>query len=141
MGRCPVQAMASNTSQRTLQVCTFSTATIWLYQGIVPKLLGPHRDEIAMIAAAGVPSEHQATVAYLAGAAEVALGLCILLARRRAWPHVISAVSLVGLLAFVVLFTPAYLRGAFNAMATNIAVLALSVIAILIICENSRSET
>ena len=133
--------MTSNTNLRTLQVCRFSTGAIWLYQGIVPKLLGPHRDETAMIAALGVPPEQQATIAYLAGAAEVALGLCIVLVRRRAWPHVISVASLAGLLAFVVLFTPAYLRGAFNAVATNVAVLALSVIAIIIIRESSRSET
>jgi hypothetical protein len=37
-----------------LQVCRFSIAFIWLYQGIVPKLLGPHADELRMNMALGL---------------------------------------------------------------------------------------
>jgi hypothetical protein len=32
----------------TLSLCRFALAFIWIYQGIVPKWLGPHDDELAM---------------------------------------------------------------------------------------------
>jgi hypothetical protein len=39
------------TYRSTLQIARFTSAGVWTYQGLVPKLLGPHADEVAMIAA------------------------------------------------------------------------------------------
>ena len=72
---------------RIRRLRNLTVAGIWLYQGIVPKLLGPHPDEIAMSAAFGIPAAFQATVSHAAGAGEVLLGLCILAFPRRAWPQ------------------------------------------------------
>ena len=60
------------------RTCNFTVAVIWLYQGLVLKLLGPHSDELAMSDAFGVPPEWQASVSYAAGVGEVLLGICIL---------------------------------------------------------------
>ncbi len=51
----------------TLQVCRFSIAFIWLYQGIVPKLLGPHADEPRMNMALGLNEAQAHLLSYVGG--------------------------------------------------------------------------
>ena len=59
----------------TLQLCRFSLAFIWIYQGIVPKWLGPHEDELAMNQVLGASHKQAMWIAYGGGALEVLLGL------------------------------------------------------------------
>jgi hypothetical protein len=117
--------------ERIRRLCNFTVAGIWLYQGLVPKLLGPHSDEIAMASAFGIPAGLQAAISYGAGVGEVLLGLCVLLLPHRAWPQVGSAVATAVLLAFVAIYTPKYLFGAFNPVVMNVGSIALSCIALL----------
>jgi hypothetical protein len=117
--------------ERIRRLCSFTVAGIWLYQGLVPKLLGPHRDELAMSSAFGIPPTFQASISYAAGVAEVLLGICVLLLPRRAWPQLISAVATAVLLVFVAIYTPPYLFGAFNPVVMNVASIALSIVAML----------
>lgn len=125
--------MSPSVSSRVLGICRFTVSGVWLYQGLLPKLLGPHRDELAMLAAVGIPAELQVVSSFAAGAAELALGLCVLVLPRRLWPYVASATSMVVLLGFVAVFAPAYLVGAFNPVVMNLSSLALSLIAILVL--------
>jgi hypothetical protein len=114
-----------------LQITRLASSAIWLYQGLVPKLLGPHADEVAMIAALGLDEGRIRSVAAAAGLMEVALGLCILAFYRRVWPHLLSVMALIGLLGFVVVCVPSYLGAAFNPVACNVPLAAISLVAIL----------
>ena len=114
-----------------LQIARLASSATWIYQGLVPKLLGPHADEVAMIASLGVGEGRIRAVAAGAGLMEVALGLCILVFYRRVWPHVVSVVALIGLLGFVVVCVPGYLGAAFNPVASNVPLAAISLVAIL----------
>jgi hypothetical protein len=125
---------------RILGICRFAVACVWLYQGLVPKLLGPSPDELAMAAAAGIPTRMRAGASFAAGVAELALGVCIVCLPRRIWPHAVSAAAVILLLAFVAVFAPAYLVGAFNPVVMNLTALALSIIAILILREDSADR-
>ena len=71
----------------TLSLCRFALAFIWIYQGIVPKWLGPHDDELAMNQVLGASHEQAVWIAYGGGALEVGLGLAILVWWRRRWPR------------------------------------------------------
>ncbi len=51
----------------TLQLCRFSLAFIWIYQGIVPKWLGPHEDELAMNQVLGASHKQAMWIAYGGG--------------------------------------------------------------------------
>jgi len=126
---------------RIRRICNFTVAGIWLYQGLVPKLLGPHGDELVMSGAFGVPPEWQANVSHAAGVGEVLLGLCILLAPRRSWPQLTSAVATALLLGFVAIYTPSYLVGAFNPVVMNGASIALSIVALLALRAESSTAT
>jgi uncharacterized membrane protein len=125
--------------ERIRRLCNVTVAGIWLYQGIVPKLLGPHLDEVAMSRAFGIPPGLQAPVSYAAGLVEVLLGLCVLLLPRRAWPQQVSAVATAVLLAFVAIYTPRYLIGAFNPVVMNVASIALSIVALLALRAEASS--
>ena len=70
-------------------------------------------------------------MSHAAGAGEVLLGLCILAFPRRTWPQIVSAVVTVALLAFVALYAPRYLGGAFNPVVMNTASIVLSVVAVM----------
>ena len=122
------------------QICRYTVGGIWLYQGLVPKLLGPHADEMAMAAAFGVPPNLQSAVSFSAGFAEIALAVCIFMMPSKVWPQLASVVVTAGLLVFVALFAPRYLMGAFNPVVMNVSSIALSVIGIICFRSGANSK-
>lgn len=120
-------------------VCRFAVGGIWIYQGLVPKLLGPHADELAMAQAAGIPLAYQTLVSFVAGAAEVIFGMLLIMRHRQAWPQCLSAILTALLLAFVAVSAPAYLVAAFNPVVMNGASLALSAIALIQLRDAQRA--
>jgi hypothetical protein len=128
----------TGTDAIVLRIVRWVAGGCWIFQGLVPKILGPHADERAMLAAVGVAPTDMATIATAAGAAEIALGLCILLLPRKAWPHVAALFALAALLAFVAVRTPAYLGAAFNPVVGNATLAALSVVALVLLQHERR---
>lgn len=102
---------------------------VWLYHGLVPKLLWPHADEMAMNMAAGFNSDQAIKLAYIGGTAEILFSFMLLVFWRRRWPLVASAISMVLLLVFVITYHPALTVAAFNPVTTNVCVFVLSVLA------------
>lgn len=98
-------------------------AFIWLWQGLVPKLLHRDADERAMMAAAGLPSE----LIPLIGLIEVLVGIGGLWLWR--WrPYFllnIAAMIVAGLV--VALKSPAYISAAFNPITLNSGVISLAI--------------
>lgn len=111
-------------------IARLALGLVFLYHGLVPKLLFLSPDEVRMIEAHGWPLSTQ-RIADVAGAAEIVLALAILLLRRSRWPLWLAAAALLGLLVDVALFAPELLLGAFNPVSTNVAALALCAIALL----------
>ena len=101
-------------------------AAIFIYHGLVPKLLMLSPTELRMIDAHGLPHG----VAALAGVAEIFLGLALALLRKQRWPLWTALLALGALLLDVALFTPDLLVEAFNPLTTNLAAMALCVIAL-----------
>lgn len=99
---------------------------IFVYHGLVPKLLYQDATELRLLDAHGLP--HQLLVA--AGVGEVLLGLLILLLRRRHWPLWTAMAALILLLLDVAIFAPGLLTQAFNPLSLNLAAVALCVIAL-----------
>ena len=103
-------------------VARIALALVFIWHGLVPKILWLSPDELAMIQAHGLSAPEW--VARLAGALEIILGV-VLLIRGRRWPIVLAAALLIGLLLDVLLMSPHLLLQAFNPLSTNLAALAL----------------
>ena len=110
--------------ERINRYTRYALAFVFIYHGLVPKLLWLDPLETAWVVRHGVPIS-AAVFAGLAGIVEIAVGLSIALLRSALVPVYIAAALLIVLLADAALFAPATLVGAFNPVTTNIAALAL----------------
>lgn len=120
-GRVVRQAAAHATARVAL-------AVIFLYHGLVPKLLGPDAAEIEMMTAAGIPSDLVGPAIAALGIAEVVFALILLRTWHRAWPAAaILGFALVATVT-VALTSPAHLTAAFNPVSLNVAIAALAIV-------------
>ena len=116
-------AMAHGIAQMTL-------ASIWIYQGLVPKLLVRDSGELALtIATAG--ARYAAPLVAAAGIAEIAIGVALLLFPRSRALLAASAAAVVALTVAGIARTPAIATSAFNAVTLTLAMLALTAISLV----------
>ena len=121
------------TMQRSLSHATarVALAVIWLYQGIIPKLLFASPDELAMLRAGGFSDAAARVVRIGMGWAEVALGLMLLLVWRSRWPVWLTLALMPLATMGVAITSPRFLTMAFNPVALNASIFALAAIAML----------
>ena len=111
-------------------VCRGAIAFIWFYHGLIPKLLYPHEDELAMNVAAGFSPAGASQLATIGGVLEIVMSVVVLAFWRHRWPMVLTVIAMIGLLAFVALMQPMLLAAAFNPVSTNIATAALAIVSL-----------
>lgn len=117
---------------RIAWLARLALATVFIWHGLVPKILWLSPGEVAMIAVHGLPDHPlfaPPLIAAVGGAAEVLLGVALLVVRRQRWPLLVAGVALLALLLDVVLLSPHLLIQAFNPLSTNLAALALCAVA------------
>lgn len=122
-----------------LQICRFTIAFIWLYQGLVPKLLQPHHDELAMNMSLGMSEASAILVAYVGGSLEILLGILVLVFYKQVWSFLVTIIAMLGLFIFTAIYAPVFMIAAFNSTTINLSMTALSAIAL--ICLNHKSKT
>lgn len=110
-------------------IARLALAFVFIYHGLVPKILLQNPMEVQMILAHGSELPYR-QIAFVAGVAEIALGLALILLRRQLWPVWVALVAFILLLLDVALFSPALLVQAFNPVSTNIAGIGLCLVAI-----------
>jgi uncharacterized membrane protein YphA (DoxX/SURF4 family) len=117
-GVSPAAALRQTLTRTTARL---ALALIFAYQGLVPKLIARHADEIAMLRDAGMPSDLVPATLTLIGVAEIFFALTLLYHWRRRWPARVA----LGLMALatlgVSLRSPGYLEAAFNPISRNLA--------------------
>ncbi|MET1076460.1 MAG: DoxX-like family protein [Pseudomonas sp.] len=111
------------------RVARLGLAAVFIYHGLVPKIIWLSPQEVAMIAAHGL-GDQASWLAPLAGVLEVLLGLALLLPGRRG-PLLLAALVLLALLLDVAWFVPSLLVQAFNPLSTNLMALCLCAVAYL----------
>jgi hypothetical protein len=119
------------TSLRQASIHAIARATlaaVWIYHGLVPKLLVGHRDELDLLRRAGVGAETAPALLHALGWAEVLFGLILLLTWSRRWPFVLSMALVTAAGLTVAVTAPAYLVAAFNPVSLNLLVFALSAV-------------
>ncbi len=120
-----------------LLICRLALAFSWIYQGLVPKIVCRSSGEIELLGHL-IPVYRWVCLAVTwMGVGEIVFGIFLLVASR-AWAFWLNIVTLAGLLFYVALFEPGMFTLPFNPLTLNIALIALSVIAVL---ELKKSKT
>jgi hypothetical protein len=121
----------SRTQALTYCLSRFAVAFIWLYHGLIPKLIYHNADEIRLLQDAGISSSMLGTVMSLVGWAEVFLALVLVIFWRARWPVWLTIVAMFAATLCVSITSPSYLSAAFNPVSLNLAMITLSLIAVL----------
>ncbi len=106
-------------------------ALIWIYQGLVPKILFSHADEIRLLVSGGLTESESLELLPLIGWGEIGFGIFLLLSLKLAWPLALSALGMIFATVGVVMTSPIFLIAAFNPATLNVALFGLSVIGFL----------
>jgi hypothetical protein len=109
-----------------------TVAFVWIYQGLIPKLLFHSADELTMIRVAGVHDAHTAATCAALGLIEIAIGLSLIIAWRATALLWFTLLGMVIASVTVAARAPEFLTAAFNPISLNLCVFALSLIALLI---------
>ncbi|MFF2154701.1 DoxX-like family protein [Paenibacillus chitinolyticus] len=103
-------------------------ALLWVYQGLVPKLLFPGGGELAILQAAGwFPGGEKPALALL-GAGEIGIGL-LAAAHRQAGAYIVQAALLLLLPAIALARSPELLQAPFNPLTLSGAMAGLCLLA------------
>jgi uncharacterized membrane protein YphA (DoxX/SURF4 family) len=128
----PAQAMRQTLVHVTARI---ALAAIFAYQGLVPKLVARHADEIAMLGDAGIPTGSTNIALDAIGIAELAFAAALLIAWTRRWPPVVCVAAMVMATVAVAVHSPRFFEAAFNPFSLNVAVAALAAIDLFVLAS------
>lgn len=112
-------------------IVRITLAGVWIYHGLVPKILFPHADELKMLRQSGIPYEQSHQLLFLLGLAEILYGVAILISQRVRALFILNIVLLVIALLLVAVHSSEYITAAFNPISLNSALISLSFIGLL----------
>jgi uncharacterized membrane protein YphA (DoxX/SURF4 family) len=122
-------------------IARVTLAGVWLYQGLFPKLLGPHPEEVAMSVKTGVPPAWAEMFVRSMGVGEILLGLWLLAAFHRRIPALVSAVAMAPALVLGMRAAPELVTAPFNVVTLNTLTAALAVIVMVLGPEVVRASS
>ena len=105
-------------------------AIVWIWHGLVPKLIVQHPDETAPLVAMGMEAETAWMIVTITGIGEILFGLLILFLPRSVWPLWLTVIAMSGLLLGVLFTTPEAIGGAFNPVTLNLLMIGMAAIAL-----------
>jgi hypothetical protein len=114
-------------------VARAALALVFVYQGLVPKLLAAHRDEVAMLLDSGVAADNLDVVLTMLGLAEVGFALALLIFWHRRWPSWLCLGLMFVAVVAVAVNSPQFLDAAFNPVSLNLAVASLAAVDLLVL--------
>jgi hypothetical protein len=112
-------------------ISRFAVAFIWLYHGLIPKLLYPSADEFGMLSASGFPASVLDALVPLLGIVEICIAAAIVIFGRSRWPLWLTVIFMPIALAAVGFTSSSFLSAAFNPVTLNLATMALASVALL----------
>lgn len=115
-------------------------AILWIYQGLVPKILVQASDELRIWALQGVSAEHARVLMQISGCAEIVFGLLFFVFRKSLLLHALNLMAMLLLSGLIVWLDPSYFLQAFNPFVMNLAMATLSIIAIALIQDAKHTH-
>ncbi len=114
---------------RVYTIARSAVAFVWIWHGLVPKLIANDPVEASPLLDLGFDRETAWGIVTASGIGEIIFGLLILILWRQKWPLLLTIVAMSGLLLGVFGTSPELLLGAFNPVTLNLSVIALAAIA------------
>ena len=102
-----------------------AVALVWLWHGLVPKVIAHDATERLMLQQTGLPVGLIVPI----GVAEIVFGFVVLLAWRSRWPLAATMAAMVLALLAVALRSPQFVTAAFNPVTLNGSVMVLCIVA------------
>lgn len=120
-------------------IAQFSLAIIWIYQGLIPKLLFQDSGELDILKSSNLFQGYEVPILIAVGIAEIIFGIIFLLKHSKTL-HYINIMALL-LLGLGTLFSDVFVYTLpFNPFSLNLAMVALSIISILNIDTMPKSK-
>ncbi|MEZ2901322.1 DoxX-like family protein [Acinetobacter terrestris] len=113
-----------------LRLIQVTLAGLWIYQGLIPKILFQSTAEIAIWHNMGIEFHLAKMCVAISGLIEIMFGCTFLIWQRAVFLHQLNIVGLSGLLLLIMLTDPIQLSTAFNPVVMNTAMITLSMLAI-----------
>jgi hypothetical protein len=107
-------------------ISRIAIAAVWIYHGLVPKLLERRPEELSMLVASGAPEDLSQSMLTLVGLAEIALGLLFIVAWRARWLFIANIVLMIASFSVVAIVSSQSLVAAFNPVTLNGLMIAVS---------------
>lgn len=119
--------------QRTVihAICRVAVAFVWVYHGLVPKLIARDPDELRLLRETGIGEMTLPAALTSIGIVEICLGVCVLLFFRSRWPLAITAVLMLLATIAIAFNSPRYLSAAFNPVSLNFLLAVVSLIGLV----------
>jgi hypothetical protein len=112
-------------------IAVLTLAFIWIYHGLVPKLLFPEAGELALLQAAGAGFGNPELMVAVVGVAEIAFGLATLRWWRQRWPFLLTVLAMPALTLGALAGDGSAFVRPFNPVTLNAGLMALAAIALL----------
>jgi len=123
----PKQAIRA---QLTVMLANFVLGIVWIYQGLIPKLLFPDTGELEILKDSGIFAGNEAVALIWVGIAEMAFGFILVFIHKKPI-HYLNVFGLLLLSIGAVSSNLKIFALPFNPFSLNISMIALSVIALL----------
>lgn len=106
-------------------------AFVWMYHGVVPKLIFKHPDEAFPLISVGLSSSHAWTLVNIAAGSEIVMSVATIIFWKSKVPLLLTCCAMIAALLGVAFTAPQLLYAAFNPVTTSIMLFVLSVVALL----------
>ena len=120
-----------------LLTINITLAILWIYQGLVPKIINHVIEEYIFWEFTGIEFLSLPTLVNISGIIEICFGILFLFFRKSQFLHLLNIVGLILLAGVVVVIYPQYFFYAFNPFVMNLGMIILSVVSIRILKLNS----
>lgn len=122
-----------------LWTINITLAVLWIYQGIVPKLIYHAADEQRLWQMNGFDEIIMLFMIEIAGYAEIIFGALFLIFRQSKILHILNILAMCGLGLLIIVTDIQYFQQAFNPFVMNVAMAMLSVVALQLLNIENKS--
>lgn len=117
-------------AQLTVFLASLCLGIVWIYQGLIPKILFPDSGEIDIIRGSGLFRGYETGLLFLIGVAEIVFGIVLLLYQKKML-HILNIFALGLLLAGAVISDISLFIAPFNPISLNISLISISLISLV----------